>query len=711
MKLSRPGTSGGAVVTTSAKSTAITQDPATSAARAAAGARVKAIENHAKVCPFTGWTDLETRFKVTVPEKIRTQPCSYTTVKQFCAWFTEQAVAEMRVEVTVPLQARVKIPTSEELGEIVVGSKTLRPRQKKALWKIRRALLEAKTARAVMCPMNTGSGKTIIAAALIRELQTNGYYGLGNPFGMWNVVYIVPKSAQIKTVRELKKCGIKDLGTDVQVLAYTDLTARRNQGLFRATTVAHPFKPEETTTHYTFTMGQPVLVIFDECHLLKKRTSGRGLRARGFINPKSHYLFMSATPAITADDLYIYSIAADVKWGGATIDTYSFSQFARAITGDVPTKITTNNDGVANVFKWFDAQFGTVINPPADPRKAKSHNGIKLIKFRDDASRERYKRAEDAWLEMCERMGKFPNERGAILRVFGLYRRAAEAEAAETIAELAYAEIQKGRAPVIACCFKETIKRVVAHLAKLGMTRDQISVIWGGEPDIKESDVYPIQEWTMMGIRDGADRDDYVWSSTQARAKYNRSTKYWTTMMKADRTFTEQKEMDKWLQGMKLYHQDAEQRQDEIDNFQEGRTILCLFTLAAGGTGIDLDQQIAGVRPRTMFAFPCYYAEEFVQAFGRTYREFTLEDVWQYVVMFQGTIMTSSVAPKLSQKLLSLSKSTGTSLNFEAEMLKLASAGKLNRQALIESETQQEFTATTDELLTEEEDEDDEDEK
>ena len=684
------------------KSKPTTADSVERAARTAASTRAKQIEAYAKTVRFKSWVDLETRFNVSVPASFKQVGISYATVLDFLKHFIEDAVATSLavVPAVTTAPAIAALPKSADLEDITVGTRKLRPRQKKALWKIKNALFTRQESRACLCPMNTGSGKTIIAAALISDMQRNGYYGLGNPFGMYNVIYFVPAAVKIKTTRELAKCGIKDIGTDVLVFAYSDLNAKTMAGLFKTEVVVDPFN-KETKEVYKFAIGAPAMVIFDESHRLKNRESKTARKALGLINPKSRFLFMSATPAIVVDDLRMFGLASAISWGGAIIDEISWKDFAWQVGKSNPSVV--NDSSISRVFDWFDERAGCVINPPADPRKVKSHNGVKFIDFLSAESKARYDSAQDRWLELCEKQGHIPSERGAILVAFQNFRRAAELEAAPIVAKLAIETHAAGRAPVIACVNKETIKTVVAELAKSGVSRDKISIIWGGEPEITEKDVLPMLDWIAMMKH--ADDPTFVWPSRADRARFNKSTYYWTVMFKADRNVAAQREMDRWLQDMRLFKQNAEQRQTEIDRFQDGITEYCLFTLAAGGTGIDLDHQVEGIRPRTLFAFPCYYAEEFIQAFGRIYREFTLSDAYQYVVLFRNTIVTEHVAPKLAKKLAAVHKATGAGLNLESALTDAATKHKLERNIGLPLDDTLE---TTDEIVVEDDEEEEE---
>lgn len=657
------------------------EDAHIQAARSAAVARTKAIAEHAKNIRFSSWDDLETRFRVQVPLSFKSRPCTYIEVLNFCGRFVQNAIDEVTNQAVnghdgiVEDNRPVRLPSSDELGVIKIGLRTLKPRQKKCLFKIKHALFVQRKSHAVMLPLGTGTGKTIIAAAVIDDILKNNYYGRGNALGMWNIICIVPKATKIKFTREMVRCGHgTHLENDLIVRTYSDLNSAVMRHTFREEKRVNPYSNEEEIL-YKFLLGKPVLVIFDECHKLNNELTKTVKRAMGFINPHSLFLLMSATPAEVAQDLRYFALASQISWGGSIVDDISFKTFARQVGRGSVTTIECGEHTVKNIFEYYDNIASAIVNPPADPRKTKSINGVKLIEFLNERDREIYNNAQTKWLELCEKNGKSPDEWGQRLAAFGNFKQAAERVSVVQTVALAMEEFRKGRAVIIMTQYKETIKMALMELAKNGIPRSDISIGWGGEPKIDAGNCYDILTWAQL--LSTADKPGFIWEDKEAKAKFNRSTKYFNTIIKTERTVQEQDEMDKWLKEMRLYKQSDEQLQDEVDNFQEGRTHFFLGTLARAGTGIDLDHQIEDGWPRTMLSFPCYNAVEFQQAFGRAYREFTITDVYQWVILLNGTIITEHVAPVLAKKLGSFASSTGQGLNLEEMITEAAARGKL----------------------------------
>jgi len=202
-------------------------------------------------------------------------------------------------------------------------------------------------------------------------------------------------------------------------------------------------------------------------------------------------------------------------------------------------------------------------------------------------------------------------------------------------------------------------------MAKAGIPRSKISVIWGGRKIIKPEEIYDADEYARrvdMYISDGFEPDQW---SRDEWARFRKSRKYYMDQLRNDLTTSEYAERIGWLENMRLKSQSDTERQDEIDRFQSGETEFCVFTLAAGGVGVDLDQQIPEARPRWMLSTICYYAEEYQQALGRCKRIATLQpEVVQESLFFRGSIAAEHVAPKLGKKLNSINALAATGIDF-----------------------------------------------
>lgn len=106
--------------------------------------------------------------------------------------------------------------------------------------------------------------------------------------------------------------------------------------------------------------------------------------------------------------------------------------------------------------------------------------------------------------------------------------------------------------------------------------------------------------------------------------------------------------------------QTPNQRQLEIDRFQNGDSKVCIFTLAAGGVGLSLDHWHAKLLPRVGYFTPTYSGPEFQQALGRLPRRMTLSDTYQFIVGMLGTIEETHVMPLIDKKLRCIAEITNS---------------------------------------------------
>tara|TARA_B100000003_G_scaffold179260_1_gene169793 strand:+ start:9267 stop:10742 length:1476 start_codon:yes stop_codon:yes gene_type:complete len=89
--------------------------------------------------------------------------------------------------------------------------------------------------------------------------------------------------------------------------------------------------------------------------------------------------------------------------------------------------------------------------------------------------------------------------------------------------------------------------------------------------------------------------------------------------------------------------QTVEERDNEVNRFQENKTRVILTQIRAGGESIDLDDQHGGF-PRVSFISPGYSAVELVQAVGRICRSNTKSYVAQYLVFAKGCVEEEACA-------------------------------------------------------------------
>lgn len=324
---------------------------------------------------------------------------------------------------------------------------------------------------------------------------------------------------------------------------------------------------------------------------------------------------------------------------------------------DFAKSIATDGDPLlhspAAIERYMAIMKPYIKNVRAPHGKFKAINSCKLISFETDSEREAYDRALKDLTDKYERLQKeMPADaKFQEFLIQGEFRRRAELIRAPKFAKLMVEAVDGGFAAVVAGCYRPTIARTVRALSQLGVKRSDISLIWGGnnlfakEKRMTDAQiatlVYRLAKGETLPAKDLKQLYAQVSESEEQKAE-------------ATKEYTE---------DLRLGSQSREERQKEIDRFQRGKSLFCLFTYAAGGVGLSLhhtDKDRKGrdveLRPRKTFLTPTYSAQEFVQGLGRAHRSvFSLSNTEQTILFYKDTV-EEHVMARVSLKLKCLSK-------------------------------------------------------
>jgi hypothetical protein len=646
-------------------------------AKSTARDKVRRVLNQHRLKPYLLWQQVEEAFGYPIPTELKAIPLSTLALNAWCEKYVNDTAK--RVELArqaAAAQLTQGVVLKDDLLPFNLNSPPCRPvmRQRKAYSQIMRELYTPNAhARAALLPLNTGAGKTYIAAAVIKNLQQNNYYG-AQSLGIMDVFYICPKRVQIKTRRVLAAAGIRGVDTEVQVVTFNELSSRKFNSHFAIETVDRFGSPTEVYK-WRIPAFRPKLIIVDECHKIKKPKSKITKIIQAFLEfTDTRWLFMSATPAVVSNDLQTFALASRKIYGNEPVSFNNWSEVARAIGGADPARVHKKIDTLRHMRDWFG---DLIVDPPQDPRKVKQFCNVKIVPFDNETQRLRYRAAEEDWRIKCERIGKIPSERGEALALTTMFRMRAEQILAPTLGKLALESHAKGFSPIIGVASTESVKLIIAFLTKNGVERNNISLIWGGTRIIKEHEVYTLYEFNKIAdeVHNNGGTLDHL--DAKKKAKYRLTQKYFTQRWGVGESAKEQAERNDWLERMMLKPQTAEAQQIEVDKFQAGATQFCIFTLAAGSVGIDLDHQHDQARPRESFFSPTFYAEEIIQAFGRGYRESTISNINQWMVFLKDTIVANTVAPMLSNKIRNVNQLARTGLDLETPLIEAVANGKV----------------------------------
>ena len=655
---------------------------------------------------------------IEVPKMYATLVFNKEHYDQYLDWYVATCVA--RAETHIQEQAtlaQAKLDNVEK-NNVVFEKVKLRPQQKKALDQIIAAYEQG--CRAVLLAMGTGRGKTIVFGAFLEWLKRRGELNDSNIIFSQGLIctkkpVVLATREKIQKFFDLITTGDtqENFGAEVGVYHYSTFAAKKHASKWKRNhATGEPIMDElevfgNVVKYPRSALVEPLKVaVFDECHELKKPQAQRSKRMLGIIRStaakRCFYIFTSATPAVTLNDTRLFNLAA----GLATEE--SMAGFLGTFTAD-PTK--PDNEGM----RKYNAFLGIhLVRPPEDRLSYKIFNRVDLVDFPNESVRAKYFRAEEDYIQAVEQSGGIAGDTS--MSQFTIYRATAEELMAPIYADYMCAERAKGRAPVLAVCFVETVLSVCSILAQRGWTREELSIIMGGRKVVEAAECFNAKEMADILVRAEAfqkqyfaefgvaPEDAYEFLDRKEKAKFTRTREFNRQRLRRGETKTEQNERVGWLKNFDLSKQSDIERHCEVTRFLADITVGCIFTFAAGGTGLDLDNQLEGGRPRTLISTICYWAEEFLQAFGRCARIMTKSDVYHVIIMFKGTMPVQHVLPRLEPKLRSIKTLTGIDGDLEDILAEEIRKTKGSRPSAVHAES---VVAEQEDFLVDEDKDDD----
>jgi len=288
--------------------------------------------------------------------------------------------------------------------------------------------------------------------------------------------------------------------------------------------------------------------------------------------------------------------------------------------------------------------------------KHHAKNKIELISFSTPQEQQAYANAWENYMKSVAMLegGDMPGGKFMILVQFLKFRQAAELIRAPYLARRLYDIVyHKGKSAVCAVNFRETISKITSILVNdYGVSRDEISLIWGGQAaKAAKKKGKSIDKNRMEEMKTLFTEEDLKFLREMGAIDEEDND---TNNLSLD---NDAKEADKAKQDMRtklrLGTQSKQQRQLEIDRFQNDVSKFCIFTFKSGGVGLSLHQELPTRRQRETLVSPTYSAIELVQGLGRTARFTSCSDTEQTVVFYAGTIEVR-VAARVSKKLMCL---------------------------------------------------------
>jgi len=603
--------------------------------------------------------------------------------------------------------------------------------QKKAAAEVLEKVVKKKY-RAVLVIARTGTGKTFIQGAIDRRLK-DMVFEKDKTWGVTNYLAITRNSVVEQTKRVLQEQFGIIHPSETEVINIEQLRARAGQMWVKCKGVIIDGQASEVWEWKP--MINPVVLFLDECQAVKNEdsTQHKIITAFSKIESPTAQVFISATPFTRVSEAKSFAIATrkDISHitgiPGSVLNEATWPTYAAMITDPTGmgkfTPSDYNEEAVERLMKdlddyivrvkgvrWqFDALNKTEVIDFAPPSEAND--------FTD--TEHEYALAWQTYLNEMARLEKEVTDNPCFQALVKLMKFLIAAEYAKRyiFAERMYRDVQSGHAAVLACKNKKTIIAVVKILnEKYGVPRNKISLIWGGGQ-------------TAMTAKQKL--------KAAISAKKELFEEQGITMEDLQLDEVEDRIMEDLPEELRLGNQSKEERQKEMDRFQAGISLYCVYTFKAGGVGVSThhtdeqtnrwDESVPGyaqwqeeikrwnrnkpeakrvkpgkvrkqsngyayvedipfipTRPRKTTVSPTWSPIELVQGVGRCPRLTSLSNTEQTLIGFRGTVEEDQLFV-VTHRLKCLSKVVRQKENWQDLIIKHKESKEIARKLVEES--------------------------
>jgi len=506
----------------------------------------------------------------------------------------------------------------------------------------------------VLILSGTGTGKTWMAGGLLRRFADKEYH-IGRTMSHIPYLYVTRASVVAQTERVLERdfnMGIED----TSVINIEQLRSSSGKFWLKREVVIVAGEEEERWTWKRNV--QPAILMWDECQALKNKGSLQHNIACALNDMKDKQpkqIFISATPFTRVIEAKCWAVSTHKSLEyicgkrsgfpqGAVLTNETWPAYAEAIAYPNPPD-EYNEAAVERLMADLEEY---VVRVKGVRPQFEAENNIQMIEFQNKEEADYYHQAWERYLAEKARLetlglGGMPVGM-ALLVQFLKFRMAAEYCRSNYLVGRMMDSVEQGNAAVCALSFKATIIAMVMELEKRGVKRDQISIIWGGGQ-------------TQLTDKQKA-RAKIL--SLSARQLEEQGVTQEELLENLDLDKVEDRVLMEIPEHLRLGMQSLEERTREIDKFQRGETLYCIYTLKAGGVGLSLhhtDEQtkfkcrrkesgyvveedipLVPTRPREVFVTPTWSPIELVQGVGRAPRLTSLSVTKQHLIYYRGTI-------------------------------------------------------------------------
>jgi hypothetical protein len=530
-----------------------------------------------------------------------------------------------------------------------------------------------------------GYGKTFTMGAVLSRLVEMGFAKDKQSYGPVKYLYVTKNSVVEQTQRVLYNVFGLTAKDGFDVINYEQLRSK-----YGSNWVEEKVKIEygEEVVEWTWRPHlNPVVVIWDENQSLKNYGSTQHNIACSFNDIKTpvYQIFVSATPYVRVSEAKCFAVSthkdiSNMMGPGVRLTNTTWPTYASVIAGDKSSPEEYNEAAVGRLTKDLEPY---IVRVRGVKPQFHAINKVMMIDFETKEERDYYDDTEaryfreKAKLEADIKSGKVSG--GGLLHLVLLTKRGIAAEFCRVnhFARLMYEAVQQGKAAACAVKYKPTLIKIVKVLhEKYGVNRDNISLVWGGGQ-------------TQLTKKQKAKAE------LMANADKMTGDIKETLMRGLGLEDVEDRVLEELPEDLRLGGQNKDERQREIDRFQAGKSLYCIYTFKAGGVGLSLHhtdeltkekvrrekngyartgefepyKDSNGVmcypisriptRQRVCFLSVAYSAIDMVQSTGRVPRLTSLSDTEQYCILYNGTVEVD-IAHIYSSKLRCLNQVTRT---------------------------------------------------
>lgn len=497
---------------------------------------------------------------------------------------------------------------------------------------------------AVLLISGTGTGKTYIINAfnrrLIDEKYTDEETYCPTPF-----LYITKKTILEQTARVMRDSFRIRPNVEVDVINIEQL--RSSKGARFLKYEDQIINGKEVRVWKWHEMVSPSIIELDESQGVKNpdSTQSECIQAYSLLSKQpAQIIHFSASPFAKVSEAKAFCIATKMditSFGyppGTKLSQATWDSFAHLIADGDPSE---RNE--AAVDRLMDAIDKYVVRVKGVRPQYRAENITETIFFETDDERNFY---QSAYERYAAAKTKYDESAGAgfLVELIQFSVAAEVCKAPQVAKRMANGVQQRGKAMVYGGRYKASIIRAVTELIeKHGVSRNDISIIWGGGTNLSA------KQKAKRSIIDNKDKLIEAGMNIQELLDS-------LDLEGVETQFISQGLPDSYRLGK----QSLKERQEEIDKFQSGRTKYCFFTFKAGGVGLSLhhtdtltkfkcrrkksgyafeeDIPNVPVLPRETILATTWSPQELLQGLGRVPRLNSLSNTKQTILFYGGTI-------------------------------------------------------------------------